>query len=234
MRRCLTILVAASVIVAARGADAGLITNTVTSSNAAVEVKGVSGVSHTAPVIAFGSNTVATGTITVDLDVHQLHVPTVLTFNFAAGGANFSTDYTVTFKIRNLDAVSNAGRMNGFDISSGPRTGAVNSNAIVYPSAPTSDVFFVDYSGGDNISGGFRFGGLTGGGGTIGGLAQVATSTFTYRANFSGTGTGTSSLNFVANPEPTTLLLGSLVLAPAALVVRRRRKAAAELELAPV
>jgi hypothetical protein len=221
MRRCLTILVAASVIVAARSADAGLITNTVTSSNAAVTVGAVSGAGTTA--------------ISVALDVNSLHVPTTLTFNFDAGGPSSGhTDFTVTLVTRNLDPSSNAGRMNGFDVGNGPRSGGVFANGLVYPTAPTSDVFFVEFNGGDNIAGGFRFGGLSGGGGTIGGPLQTATSSFTYRVLWGSGAAGTSSITFVANPEPATLLLGSMVLAPAAWVVRRRRKAAAELESAPV
>jgi hypothetical protein len=117
--------------------------------------------------------------------------------------------------------------MNGFDVGTGPRSGGVLANALVYPTAPTSDVFFVEFNGGDNIPGGFRFGGLSGGGATIGGPSQTATSSFTYKVFWGNSGVGTSSITFVANPEPATLLLGSLVLAPAAWVVRRRRKAAA-------
>jgi len=202
-------------------ASAGLINSTVTSSDAAVSVGIVSGV----------ANSGATGAITVALDVNKLHVPTVLTFNFDAGGpASGSTDFSVTLKIRNLDPVSNTGRMNGFDVGGGSRSGGIIANGIGYPTAPTSDVFFVEYSGGDNIAAGFRFGGLSGGGPTIGGPSEIATSTFTYRVFWGSGGIGTSSLNFVANPEPVTLLLGSLVMAPAAWVIRRRRKAAAEAE----
>ena len=63
----------------------------------------------------------------------------------------------------------------------------------------------------------------------------AANNTFSFTMNWGGsTGAAVGALNFVANPEPTTLLLGSLVLAPAAWVVRRRRKANAELESAPV
>lgn len=36
------------------------------------------------------------------------------------------------------------------------------------------------------------------------------------------------TMTFVANPEPATLLLGTLAMIPAGLVIRRRRKAAAE------
>jgi hypothetical protein len=235
MRRLVNLVAVLVVACGAQIATAGLITSAVTSSNANVVVTSVSGVGETAPVTLFGSSTAATGTITVALDVMKLHVPTVLTFNFNVGGANLFTDYAVTLVTRNLDASSNSGRMNGFDISSGPRTGAVISNGIAYPTAPVSNVFFVEFNGGDNITGGFRFGGLSGGGGTIGGPLETASSTFTYRVNFNGTTNGgTSGLNFVANPEPATLLLGSLVMAPAAWVVRRRRKAAAELESAPI
>ena len=235
MRRLFKLVAVLAAACSVQTATAGLITNVVTSSNAAVVVTGVSGVSETAPVILFGSSTGATGTITVSLDVMQLHVPTVLNFNFNPGGANFVTQYAVTLVTRNLDLFSNAGRMNGFDISSGPRSGAIVSNGLAYPTAPVSDVFFVSFNGGDNIPSGFRFGGLSGGGGTIGGPLETATSTFTYQVNFNGTTDGgTSGLNFVANPEPTTLLLGALVMAPAAWVIRRRRKAAAELESAPV
>jgi hypothetical protein len=84
----------------------------------------------------------------------------------------------------------------------------------------------VEYFGGVNITGGFRWGGLAGGGARLA-PAAIANNTFVYRVNWASSAAGSSTLNFVANPEPTTLLLGSLVMAPAAWVIRRRRQAAA-------
>lgn len=228
MRRLLNVplgmLILIPLLAVQNAACAGLVTSVVSSNNAIASVTGVSGISHTV-------GQVNTGTIAIDLNVFQLHVPIELQFIYGAGGADTVTDYTVTLNVKNsIAVVQDELNFNGFDVtSSATRSGAVLSSAIKGNSAPTSNVFGLEYFGAANITNGFRFGGLAGGGATLA-PAATAINTFVYRVTWDGsTSAGTSGLNFVANPEPATLLLGSLVMFPAAVVIRRRRKAASEL-----
>jgi hypothetical protein len=208
-------------IVAGQLSHAGLVTG-VTSSNALVAaVTGVSGISHTA-------GSINTGTITIDLEVFQQHIPITLDFTYGAGGADTLTTYAVTLNVKNSIPVASGGlNFPGFDVTrNNNASGAVASSGPLGTVAITSDVFAVQYFGALNIPNGFRWGGLAGGGATLA-PGATATNTFAYRVTWDGsTGAGTSSLNFVANPEPTTLLLGALLLAPAAVMIRRRRNAA--------
>jgi hypothetical protein len=183
--------------------------------------------------VAFGTGT---GTATIDLEVFQLHVPIQLNINYDARGADPDrTDYTITLRVKNsVSAALNGHNMNGFDLTNGAADGLGAASAGLRGNvSPTSNVFAVEYFNATNIPGGFRWGGLKGGGGRLA-IGATADNTFVYRVNWASSAAGSSTLNFTANPEPATLLLGSLVLAPAAWVVRRRRKAAAELESAPV
>jgi hypothetical protein len=210
---------------------AGLISTVTSSNNAVATVTSVS--SATYNHVASGTGT---GTATIDLEVFQLHMPIQLTINYDARDPDPDrTDYTITLRVKN--SIANVGQsldFNGFDLTNGAADGLGAASAGIRGNiAPTSNVFAVQYSGGVNIAGGFRWGGLAGGGGRLA-PAATADNTFVYRVNWASTAAGSSTLNFTANPEPATLLLGSLVLAPAAWVVRRRRKAAAELESAPV
>jgi hypothetical protein len=225
------LLLAAAALLVGSSAEAGLVTS-VSSSNAAVaQVTGVSSA-------VFGG---ATGSFTVDLDVFQLHVPIQLTFNYAADPTltrPATTDYTVTLRVKNsVTAVGQNLDFNGFDLTNNATVGGdVASAGLRFPAPITSNVFGVQKPAGNNIPGGFRWGGLLGGGPRLA-PAAIATNTFVYRVtwgNVDGFAAGSSALNFTANPEPATLLLGSLVMAPAAWVIRRRRKAVAELEAASV
>jgi hypothetical protein len=224
-------LLATALLVVGSSCEAGLITN-VTSSNASVAaVTGFS--SATYNHVASG---IGTGAVTIDLNVLQLHVPIQLTFDYAGRAADPAiTDYTITLRVTN--SIVNVGQsldLNGFDLTNnGTVTGDVLSAGLRGAAPITSDVFGVQYAGALNIPSGFRWGGLNGGGTRLA-PASTASNTFTYRVTWNGTAAGSSTVNFTANPEPATLLLGSLVLAPAAWVVRRRRKAAAELESAAV
>lgn len=203
-------------------ANAGLITGVTSSNPAAVAVTLSAGVgSETAPTpFPPLPGTFNTGVMTLDIEVFQLHTPVVFTFNYGTGpnSASNQTVYTLTLNVTNRDPFSNAGRMNGFDLTNGSRT------ALESTVAPTSSVFYVQYSGGLNIPDGFRWGGLNGGGPTIG-FNQSATNTVVKTVSWGGsTGATTSSLNFVANPEPATILLGSLAMVPAGIAAHRRRR----------
>jgi hypothetical protein len=210
---------------------AGLISSVASSNNAVATVTSVS--SATYNHVASGTGT---GTATIDLEVFQLHVPIQLTINYDGRAADPDrTDYTITLRVKNsVSAALNGHNMNGFDLTNGGADGVGAASAGLRGNvSPTSNVFAVEYFNATNIPGGFRWGGLKGGGGRLA-IGATATNTFVYRVSWASIDSGSSTLNFVANPEPATLLLGSLVLAPAAWVVRRRRKAAAELESAPV
>ncbi len=219
--------------------NAGLITGVSSSNTTAVAASFVSSTFNGAagPLTNGGS-------VTIDLDVKQLHVPVVLTFTIAAGGVDSGgvlrdtsssfTNYTLTLNVKNsIPASAGIDQLNfkGFDLT----TELIGQGAqqLLGSVKPTSNVFAVEYKGTRNISGGFRWGGLAGGGATLA-AGSTAVNTVVWSISYDNQAATTAGLNFTANPEPATLLLGSLVLAPAAWVVRRRRKAAAELESAPV
>lgn len=218
-------LFASMSLLVASSAEAGLITNVTSSNNAVAQVTGVS--SDTYNHVANG---VGTGTITVDLNVFQMHVPIQLTFNYGARAADpLVTDYTVTLRITNSIAdIGQSLDFNGFDLTNnGTVSGSLLSAGLRGAAPITSDRFGVEYAGDLNITNGFRWGGLLGGGPRLA-PADTASNTFVYRVTWNGTGAGTSTLNFVANPEPATLLLGSVLMVPAGIAARRRRKKALE------
>lgn len=99
------------------------------------------------------------------------------------------------------------------------------SAAIDSAFTPTSS-FTVDHDGTSyNIPGGFRFGGLNGGGiGATYNGRPAAIATFQW--NTSGAALTQASLTFTANPEPGTMVLAGMALLPLGVVSRRRRKAA--------
>lgn len=231
------LLVASVAVLLGSSANAGLITSVTSSNNAVAEVTGVSSESYSDGVGFPPGFNIGTGAVTIDLNVFELHTPIQLTFNYGARGAGqFGAGYAITLRVTNsVTAVGPDVDFNGFDLTNnGTVTGGVSSAGLAGLSPITSNVFAAEYFGGLNIPNGFRWGGLLGGGPRLA-PGATATNTFVYNLTWGGaTAAGSSALNFTANPEPTTLLLGSLVMAPAAWVVRRRRKAAAELESAPV
>ncbi len=88
---------------------------------------------------------------------------------------------------------------------------------------PTSSFTFEPNGANYNIPTGFRFGGLNGGGiGASYNGGPISTAAFTWST--SSAGLSAASLQFTANPEPTTMLLGGLALIPGAVVIRRRRQ----------
>jgi hypothetical protein len=202
---------------------AGLITS-VTSSNAAVaNVTNVTSATYN-----HVANGVGTGSVTIDLTVFRLHEPIQLTFNYGARGVDPAlTDYTVTLNVLNsIPAGTNELDFNGFDLTNNATVSGGITSAGLRSSAPiTSNRFGILYSGGFNIPNGFRWGGLVGGGPRLA-PGDTAVNTFVYRLTWADSTAGSSTLNFVANPEPATILLGSLVLVPAGVAARRRRKAA--------
>lgn len=232
MSRLIRFLASVGVAISiASPANAGLITNVVSSDDSIAQITGVTNASYS------GGGGINTGAVEIDLDVKQLHLPVQLTFTYGArGDSPVITNYSVTLRVKNsvVDA-SQALDFNGFDlVNTGIFSGGLTSAGLNPNVAITSNVFAAEYSGAYNITNGFRWGGLLGGGTRLA-PGATATTSFVYAVTYLGNnGAGTSALNFTANPEPATLLLGSLVLAPAAWVVRRRRKAAAELESAPV
>jgi len=204
---------------------AGLVTSVTGSNNAVAAVTSVSSAAYNHVASGLG-----TGAVTIDLNVFQLHVPIQLTFDYAARAADpLITDYTVTLRVTN--SVVDVGQsldLNGFDLTNnGTVTGGVLSAGLRGPAPITSDVFGVQYAGALNIPNGFRWGGLNGGGTRLA-PGDTATNTFVYRVSWSDASAGSSAMNFTANPEPTTLLLGSLLMGPAAVMIRRRRKLVTE------
>lgn len=223
-------LFASLVILLGSSAHAGLITSVTSSNNAVAQVTAVSGATYTDGSIGVPGFFVGSGAVTIDLEVFQLHTPVQLTFNYGARGAGqIAANYAVTLRVKNsVSAIGPDVDFNGFDLTNnGTISGGVNASGLAAATPITSNVFGVEYFGGLNISNGFRWGGLLGGGPRLA-PGATATNNFGYVLTWAGsTVAGTSTLNFTANPEPATLLLGSLVMAPAAWVVRRRRKAAA-------
>lgn len=166
---------------------------------------------------------------TLNLQANDLASPFNVRFNLsrdADSGTSVRT-YEVTVNVTNA-----VGReIPGFDVENGNQAGAGFSGALSLVTDAGAFTFEDINPGGYNLANGYRFGGLNGGGHALsnGGTWTVK---FTYELVNGGANPAAprfASLNFTANPEPTTLLLGSLAMIPAAVVARRRRKAASEL-----
>jgi len=216
----IVLAIAAVLVPFSAASEAGLVTGVTSANNAIALVTGISGTSYTHVASGIG-----TGAVTIDLDVFQMHTPVQIDFAYAARAADpLVTDYTVTLRLRNMVPVNSGGdHLNGFDLlNNGAVTPDVLSAGLRGPVAITSDTFAVEYSGALNITGGFRWGGLNGGGQTLA-PGATAVNTFVYRVTWSGSGAGASALTFVANPEPTTMLLGGLAMVPAWVIARRRK-----------
>lgn len=168
--------------------------------------------------------------IDIDLDILQLHSPFTLNFTATSDEASdivpgAGESYTVSVTTNNLASHP----MNGFDVASGGFSGNIagnvsgplSSNSFAIESQPASFSFV-------------RIGGLNGGGGQIV-PGQSALSTLTLNLiQFTGALGSSSpfSLTFTANPEPATMLLGSLIVVPGVVAARRRRKLKADAKLA--
>lgn len=202
---CLALLCA---VATTNSANAGVLSSVTSSNSGAVTVVSSSS-SETGGALS-------TGTIDLLLDIKSKHVPVNLTFNFDARPGAVVTRYNVMLTVANALTSGNT-YLNGFDIKSvaGGLTGGIDTSVT-----PTSQAFAVQYPGND-IGGGFRFGGLLGGGGALS-VAGTSLQTFTFDVN--GASAGTATMSFTANPEPGAMLLGALALIPVGVVVRRRRK----------
>jgi hypothetical protein len=225
MRSFIVVLMTVPLLLAAKSADAALMTGV----SSLDLVNGTVG-----PISVVGNE--ASFTLTV-----LKKAPIRLKFDYISGanplipGVSPTTGYILKMKIVNGLLPATGGGpdyMNGYDIVNGAAGNVANVTANLFTdTAPTSTKFGVtDNGGGFTLPTGYRVGGLDGGGGAIynGGFSDdtvvLSVSGFT-----TGSGTRSSFLTFTANPEPATLLLGSLAMIPATVLARRRRKAAQEL-----
>ena len=231
MKKILFMLVAAvATVVMSNNAHAIIVLSTNVGGNANLGVNG----SLVNPIVI--DNVLRT--ITIDTAFLKSGVPFSLGFNATGDGtvvAPESAVYAVTLTTLNSITPFNTAAgfaMNGFDLSVGDPPGSPIVVIDSLPSSPnpTSDKFAAITAGNPLAgSGGFRFGGFNGGGGEIYN-GQTATNTFSLAVvSTAGKSNQNFTLNFTANPEPATLLLGSLVMIPAGVIARRRRKAALEI-----
>jgi hypothetical protein len=214
-------------------ARAGLITS-VTSTDTDVAIAVIDpGSSTYTPGTTSPINNVGSGSVIVDLEVFKLHSPIQLVFSYAARPSSdpgqFGATYDVVLRVKNsVSSTQNRLDFNGFDLTNSVTvTGGVSTSGlqpdVAITSSPSSTRFGVLYSGDYNIPSGFRWGGLNGGGPRLA-PGQTAVNTFSISNVWSGRNASTARLNFVANPEPATILLGSLAMVPAGIAAHRRRK----------
>ena len=181
-------------------------------------------------------NVAVAGTVvTLDMTVTELHTNFNVNFDItsvdATGGVAITIPHTIVVNVTNGLTYANAAHsanLNGYDVvvtdpgaigGAGipgfplPNTGAFGFTAPTFPFT--------------NIAGGWRFGGLNGGGATlaVGATTQTAFTFNTTTAAFLPAGANdTVTLQFTANPEPGTMVLAGLALIPCGVVARRRRK----------
>ena len=162
---------------------------------------------------------------------YQILQPTNLLFALrnTLAPPGFGTEtltYAVTVNLTNNLNIS----IPGFDVIDGPGSGG-HDGIFTLATTPSTNLTLENPSFPfTNLPGppaGWRFGGLNGGGIAID-PGQTKTATFSYQLLFPEAGfgliSGTAGLTFVANPEPTTFLLGALVLVPGIVIARRRRR----------
>jgi len=230
MKKILFMLVAAvATVVMSNNAHAIIVLSTNVGGNANIGVNG----SLVNPITIDN----ALKTISIDVDFLKAGVPFSLGFNATGAGTILFPDsavYTVTLTTKNSITPFNTGlgfAMNGFDltVSDPPGSPIVAIDSLPSSPNPTSNSFAAITAGNPLAGvGGFRFGGFNGGGGEIFN-GQTATNTFSLAVVSTAAASNQNfALNFTANPEPATLLLGSLVMIPAGFIARRRRKAALE------
>ena len=171
-------------------------------------------------------------TITIDVTVLQLGSPFKLGFSAVAppatptlvpGVFNPSVgSYRVTVRLVNGIVRPGTGRpISGFDMAVGDDPSGSPFMGINLIPTPTSDRFAVEQP---NIGNGFRFGGINGGGGEIySGESSMSSITLVGVNLDPAVASQNFTLSFVANPEPTTLLLGAMLAVPGGVYFRRRR-----------
>ena len=180
-----------------------------------------------------GYTSTGANSFTLDLTVLEKHSPFDVVFDITStpngvDGNSAQTNYLVTLNITNgLPTGPTSSYMSGFDLLD-LGSGAFATDLPAFP-APTSDVFGFEnpVSFTTNLPGGnWRFGGLNGGGTPLAsGATAVVTFTYTVATpDGAGAFVGTSALQFVANPEPGSIVLAALALIPCGVVVRRRRQ----------
>jgi hypothetical protein len=172
----------------------------------------------------------ATNSINVSISVLELGSPFTVGFTVAenshVGVLPILTPYQLTVTLTNaiVRPGSPTGRpISGFDLDVNPSP--AGSPFIVLNTPPggpmaTSDTFAVESP---NLGAGFRFGGLNGGGGELY-FGQTAISTIELASITTANGVRNFGLQFTANPEPASLLLGGLLLGPAGVIAARRRR----------
>lgn len=164
-------------------------------------------------------------TITIDVDIEKLHSPFEIGFTVTSDGGTALVPDTATYRVIVKTKLATTGNpaheMNGFDIDL--ETPALDPFVSLDGDNATSTVFAVMHP---NLASGFRFGGLNGGGPTIAQGGSASSELDLVAVSFKPAGESHSfTLKFTANPEPTSLLLGALVVGPCGIgLVRRRRK----------
>lgn len=164
----------------------------------------------------------STNTVTLNLEVFSLGLP--FTLNIATTDVPGATEYFFTVNITN--SLGN----NGVDPGDsgkeiGPMDFVITGLGVLFDdiaNGPNPFPTSTTHTAVNFISSTFlRFGGLSGGGGSIpyGGVG-----TFTFSIDVFPTATGSFGLTMTANPEPGSLALCALLGAPALSLLRRRRK----------
>jgi hypothetical protein len=208
----------------------------------AVEVTGITGGAGLGTVFTLGAWSVSTptennisvlggagaagpaNTITIPITILAKHIPFEIGLTVEESGSpSFATpnrtSYTVSFDITH--GVPTGGAINGFDITAVGSAFPVGHTLTPPLSSPFTIEDPQPFSGGT-----YRFGGISGGGSGQLLFGDSSTSSIGLLLTADG-GTAspiTRSLELVANPEPGSILLGSLALVPIGIAVRRRRK----------
>lgn len=217
-----------TLLLASSTTSAAIITD-VTSSDLSVATVSLASESST-PQTGFGGSDVS-ATLELDVTILQKHVPVEFIFTVdeddSAGTGGVFRRYAVTLNVTNsLPTGGSRDYINGFDITNGDEgvfTAGLDPNTepsgyFAFEDGPPPTEY--------NQPGGFRFGGLNGGGPAMYNGDPVRTQFFSYVISGPNNISGTTTLSFTANPEPGTLALAGLALFPLGIAVRRRRKAA--------
>ncbi|GAB5442253.1 MAG: hypothetical protein Fues2KO_26020 [Fuerstiella sp.] len=207
------------------------------SQSQAVEVIGVMGGAGIGTVFTMGAPVIVTGTennvtpgppgapnsIYIPITVFEKHTPFELLLELEESVApvgSHTTSYMVTLDLTHAVPGSPASAINGFDITADGAAAPIFHGLA----GPLASTFTIEEP--QPLPGGtFRFGGLNGGGTGQLLFGDTATSSFELvLTSIAASGPIIRPLVLVANPEPGSILLGSLALVPIGIAVRRRRK----------